>query len=237
LFDEYFQLRTGRQGESHEPFEIERDYRLYVDGKSREDGVRSFLESRGIQLPPGDPTEEPNWKTVCGLGNRKNKTFHELLQQSGVEAYEDALEQIGAWKHAGLKLAVISSSRNCEAVLRAVHLLDVFDGKVDGNDVAELGLNGKPAPDIFLRAAEQLGVEPGDAMVIEDAIAGVEAGCQGGFGMVVGVARDRAADTYWQAGADRVVHDLRELGMVEQEPSGGGVPRRHVPLAERQQRP
>lgn len=221
LFDEFFQLRTSRQGESHEPFEIERDYRRYVDGKSRNDGVRSFLESRGIQLPEGDAAEEPNWKTICGLGNHKNKIFHEFLQQGGVEAYEDALEQLGAWKHAGLKLAVISSSRNCEAVLRAVHLLTVFDVKVDGNDVAELGLNGKPAPDIFLRAARQLGVEPDEAMVIEDAIAGVEAGRQGGFAMVVGVARDREADAYWQAGADRVVHDLRELGAVEQDARGG----------------
>jgi trehalose-phosphatase len=224
MFDEYLQQRNSREQEVQEPFSIERDYHQYVDGKSRNDGVRSFLESRGIQIPDGDPSEEPNWDTVSGLGNRKNEIFHELLQEEGVEVYDDAVQQIEMWKREGLKVAVISSSRNCEAVLKAVGLLDVFDAKVDGNDVATLGLSGKPAPDIFLRAAQQLGVEPDEAMVIEDAIAGVEAGCRGGFAMVVGVARDREADAYWQAGAHRVVHDLRELGPANRE-AGSQSPR------------
>jgi trehalose-phosphatase len=217
MFDEYLQQRSSRGHDGQEPFDIQRDYHQYVDGKSRDDGVRSFLESRGIQIPDGDQSEEPNWDTVSGLGNRKNSFFHELLEVEGVQVYEDTVQQIEHWKREGRKVAVISSSRNCEDVLKAVRLLDVFDAKVDGNDVAELGMNGKPAPDIFLRAAQQLGVEPGEAMVIEDAISGVEAGRRGGFGMVVGVARGREADAYRQAGADRVVHDLRELDMADDD--------------------
>jgi len=223
LFDEYLRQRASREGTSYEPFDSDRDYREYVDGKPRHDGVQSFLESRAIRLPLGDEQEEPNSETMHGLGNRKNKIFHELLQQAGVEVYRDTVEQIETWKRAGLKVAVISSSRNCEAVLRAVGLLDVFDAKVDGNDLARLELNGKPAPDIFLHAAKRLGVEPAEAMVIEDAIAGIQAGREGGFGTVVGVARGREPDAYRRAGADRVVHDLRELGALQQDPSGEGL--------------
>lgn len=222
MFDEYLQQRSGRSDDVQEPFDIQRDYHQYVDGKSRNDGVRSFLQSRGIQLPDGDQSDESNWDTITGLGNRKNSVFHDLLQEEGVEVYEDTVAQIEHWKREGLKVAVISSSRNCEAVLQAVSLLDTFDAKVDGNDVAELGLSGKPSPDIFLRAAQELGVEPGEAMVIEDAIAGVEAGRRGEFGMVVGVARGREATPYRQAGADRVVADLRELDMPDDKAPDDG---------------
>ena len=156
MFDQYLEQRSSRGQDVQEPFDIQRDYHQYVDGKSRNDGVRSFLKSRGIQIPDGDQSEEPNWDTISGLGNHKNVIFHELLQEEGVQVYEDTVEQIQKWKREGLKIAVISSSRNCEAVLKAVRLLDVFDAKVDGNDVAELGLNGKPSPDTFLRAAQLL---------------------------------------------------------------------------------
>ncbi len=222
MFDEYLQQRARHGHDEQEPFDIQRDYHQYVDGKSRLDGVRSFLESRGIQIPDGDKDEPPNWDTVSGLGNRKNAIFHELLQEEGVEVYEDTVEQIQHWKREGRKVAVISSSRNCEAVLKAVRLLDQFDAKVDGNDVAELGLSGKPAPDIFLQAARQLSVEPPEAVVIEDAISGVEAGRRGGFAMVVGIARDRESAPYQRAGADRVVHDLRELDVTDDDTSDQG---------------
>jgi trehalose-phosphatase len=222
MFDEYLHRRTRRGHDEQEPFDIQRDYHQYVDGKSRDDGARSFLESRGIRIPDGGQGEQPNWDTISGLGDRKNAIFHELLQEGGVEVYEDTVQQIRNWKREGLKVAVISSSRNCEAVLKAVRLLEVFDAKVDGNDVAQLGLSGKPAPDIFLRAARQLGVEPGEAIVIEDAISGVEAGRRGGFAMVVGIARGREAAPYQQAGADRVVHDLRELNVADDDTSDQG---------------
>jgi alpha,alpha-trehalase len=208
MFDQFLEKR---EGESYHPFDADRDYRRYVDGKPRYDGVRSFLASRGIELHEGSEDDEPDRETVCGLGNRKNELFHEVLKRDGVEAYPDAVEQVKAWKGAGLKVAVISSSRNCEAILKAANLLDLFDAKVDGKDSARLGLEGKPAPDIFLRAAEELGVESGQAVVIEDAIAGVEAGRKGRFGLVVGVARDGDGGDLRRAGANRVVRDLREL--------------------------
>jgi alpha,alpha-trehalase len=160
MFDAYLKRRKQREGVSYQPFDIDADYRQYVDGKPRDDGVQSFLKSRGIALPLGKPGDEPSMETISGLGNRKNEVFHELLQQKGVEVYADAVEQIGAWKRQGWKVAVISSSRNCEAVLRAAHLLDLFDAKVDGNDLGPLQLQGKPAPDVFLHAVQQLGVEP-----------------------------------------------------------------------------
>lgn len=220
MFDEYLQRRAERQGESHEPFDIDHDYRHYVDGKPRYDGVRSFLESRGIEIPDGDADDPPEKETVCGMGNRKNQLFHELLDSDGVEVWDDTIEQIGTWKQAGWKVAVFSSSRNCEAVLRAAKVLDLFDARVDGNDLQRYQLAGKPAPDMLLRAAELLGVEPSRAVVLEDAIAGIEAGRAGRFGLVVGVARDRQADQLRQAGADCVVHDLRELKTASHCPPG-----------------
>jgi alpha,alpha-trehalase len=210
MFDEFLRKR---EGEAYEPFDIDRDYRPYVDGKPRYDGVRSFLASRGIELPEGREDDKPDRETVCGLGNRKNELFREVLQRDGVEAYEDAVEQINNWKRAGLKVAVISSSLNCEEILNAANVLDLFDARVGGKDSDRLGLEGKPAPDIFLKAAELLGVACGEATVIEDAIAGIEAGRNGRFGLVVGVARDGEGDDLKQAGADRVVRDLRELAV------------------------
>jgi trehalose-phosphatase len=219
MFDEYL-MQRGPKGESHEPFDIDRDYRQYVDGKSRYDGVVSFLRSRGIDLPFGEEGNAPDRETVCGLGNRKNELFQELLQRDGVQVYADALEQIQRWKHQGLKVAVISSSRNCEAVLKAAKLLAFFDVKVDGNDIARLGLPGKPAPDVFWHAAERLGVKPSEAIVVEDAVAGIEAGRKGGFAMVVGMARERETAHLQGAGADCTVHDLRVLQTGSDHPPG-----------------
>ena len=216
MFDAYLRRREEVAGELQRPFDIDTDYRLYVDGKPREEGIQSFLRSRGMALPLGEPADEPGRETVRGLGNRKNELFHALLQQEGVEVYEDIVEQIGAWKRQGWKVAVISSSRNCEAVLKAAHLLDLFDAKVDGNDLGPLRLKGKPAPDVFLHAAQELGVEPAQAIVVEDAISGVQAAREGRFGLVVGIARDREANDLRQAGADVVLQDLRELQTADQ---------------------
>jgi trehalose-phosphatase len=220
MFDEYLEERSKREGVPFVPFEIEHDYREYIDGKPRYDGVRSFLESRGIQLPLGELDDDPNRETIRGLGNRKNVVFHKALRRGGVHVFEDTVRMIDEWQKRGLKLAVISSSRNCEAVLGAVDLLERFEVKVDGLDLAPLGLKGKPNPDIFLHAARELGVEPREAMVVEDAISGVEAGRRGEFGLVVGVARDRPKGELFEAGADVVVNSLLEIVSATHCPPG-----------------
>ncbi len=220
MFDEYLQRRSQQGREPYQSFDLTNDYRQHVDGKPRYDGLRAFLDSRGIELPFGDPSDDPDKETICGLGNRKNELFLELLEQGGIEVYEDTVEQIGNWKRDGVKVAVISSSRNCEAILNSAKLLHLFDAKVDGNDAQRLGIRGKPAPDIFLTAAKQLGVEPANALIVEDAISGVRAGRDGNFGLVVGVDRGQAAEDLRKAGADCVVRDLRELHTAGRCPPG-----------------
>lgn len=206
MFDAYLHGRDETQAE----FDIASDYRTYVDGKPRLDGIRSFLSSRGIELPVGEPEDPPTRDTVYGLGHRKNELFRELLENEGVTVYDDAVAQLRAWRDDGLKTAVVTSSRNGRAVLEAAGLLDLFDARVDGIDSADLGLDGKPAPDIFLEAAKQLSVEPEEAIVLEDSVAGVEAGRAGGFGLVVGVERS-GEGRLDRHGADVVVTDVREL--------------------------
>lgn len=220
MFDEYLQQREAKHGEIAEAFDLERDYRRHVDGKPRYDGVNSFLQSRGIQLPWGTETDAPEQETVCGLGNRKNAIFQQLLETGGVQVYEDTVEQIHNWKNAGMKVAVISSSRNCKAVLKAAKLRELFDAKVDGNDLNRYNLQGKPAPDVFLHAAKQLGIQPEEAVAVEDAISGVQACRAGKFRFVVGVARNRDASELLEAGADYVVEDLRELQTLSYCPPG-----------------
>ncbi len=211
MFDEYLAERGQREGRSYEPFAIDADYARYVDGKPRYDGVRSFLSARGIELPEGTPDDPPSLETDCGLGNHKNELFHQLVSQVGVDVYEDTLQQIQHWKRQGIKLGVISSSRNCPEILRAAGVLDLFEVKVDGTDLERLGLKGKPAPDMFLHAAAQLGVPPSRTLVVEDAYSGVQAGRAGGFARVVGVTRNGNAEELKRQGADLVVDDLRKL--------------------------
>ena len=215
MFNQYLEDRSSQAQNSLPPFDIDADYRTYVDGKPRYDGVRSFLESRHIDLPQGNPDDPPDRETVYGLGNRKNEIFLEILQQEGVEVYGDTVEQLHRWRSQGLKTAVISSSRNCRPILETAGLLDLLDTQVDGIDSARLKLPGKPAPDIFLEAARELGVDPAQTVVIEDAIAGVEAGRAGHFGLVVGVDRQglRREDLLTH-GADRVVTDLEDLDLA-----------------------
>jgi beta-phosphoglucomutase family hydrolase len=207
LFDEYLASR----GEGRAPFDAREDYRRYVDGKPRYDGVASFLAARGITLPHGAEGDSPDSETVCGLGNRKNLYFAEWLSENRITPFPGTLRLIARLREAGVRLAVFSASRNAERVLRSAGALDLFGAKVDGRDMAALGLPGKPDPAIMLRAAAALGVAPGAAAVIEDALAGVEAGARGGFAQVIGVAREGGAKALFDAGADLVVADPGDL--------------------------
>lgn len=211
MFDEYLQERATRTGEAFVPFDAGPDYDEYVDGKPRYDGVRSFLGSRGIELPDGTPDDPPSAETVDGLGNRKNELVLELIARDGVEPYAGSVRYVRAARDAGLRRAVVSSSTNCRDVLQAAGITDLLEAIVDGNVAREQGLKGKPAPDTFLAGARALGLEPTGAAVFEDAVAGVEAGRAGGFGCVVGVDRVGHADALRAHGADVVVKDLAEL--------------------------
>jgi beta-phosphoglucomutase family hydrolase len=199
MFDEYLRQRDG---DGFAAFDVHHDYDEYVDGLPRPDGVRSFLKSRGI---------EADEATVKELGDRKNELVLKLIERDGVEAYPGSIRYVHAAKDAGRKLAVVSSSANAKDVLKAVGIIDLFDHIVDGHAVADGGLKGKPAPDTFLAAAQALGVQPADAAVFEDALAGVEAGRAGHFGVVVGVDRVGQADALADHGATVVVEDLAEL--------------------------
>ena len=200
-----------RDGDSFRPF-TDADYDEYVDGRPRADGVRTFLASRGIELPDGDPGDPPDARTVHGLGNRKNERLLARIRTDGVAAYDGTLRYLAAVRARGLRTAIVSSSANCRDVLRSIGAEDLFDVRVDGVVAAERGLPGKPAPDTFLAAAADLGVEPSRAAVFEDALAGMDAGRAGHFGYVVGVDRVGQADALYAHGADRVVADLAELG-------------------------
>ena len=210
LFDGYLPHRGGVAGEDHRRF-TEADYRRYVDGKPRYDGVRDLLAARGISLPYGDPADPADRETVCGLGNRKDEDVRARLAAGGLRAFPDALVFLRDARAAGLRLGVVSASRNAATVLAAVRLRDRFDVLVDGVVAQELGLPGKPDPATFLEAARRLGATPADTVVVEDAVAGVVAGRRGGFGLVVGVARTGSPEGLRGAGADAVVGDLGRL--------------------------
>jgi beta-phosphoglucomutase family hydrolase len=208
MFDEFLRERDGG---SFTPFDQVADYDEYVDGKRREDGTRSFLESRGIELPEGSPDDPPGAATIAGLSARKNELVLEKLRENGVEVYDGSVRYVRAARDAGLRTAVVSSSANTVQVLEAAGMADLFDARVDGLTARERGLAGKPAPDMFLAGAEALGVPAGKAVVFEDALAGVEAGRAGGFACVVGVDRVGQAEALRAHGADIVVKDLEEL--------------------------
>jgi beta-phosphoglucomutase family hydrolase len=211
MFDPYLEARAKKLGEAFAPFDSVEDYDRYVDGKPRIDGVRSFLASRGIVLPEGSPSDGPDAETLFALGNRKNELVLELMRTRGVEAYEGSVRYVRAVRDAGLRRAVVSSSRNCREVLAAAGIDDLFEARIDGNVAEEQGLRGKPAPDTFLAAARALELPPARAAVFEDALAGVEAGRAGNFGFVVGVDRVGQARELGEHGADVVVQDLAEL--------------------------
>jgi beta-phosphoglucomutase family hydrolase len=210
MFDDYLRQRAQRDAEAFVPFSDD-DYVRYVDGRPRNDGVTSFLASRSITIPPGDPSDGPDRETAWGLGNRKNEMFHRVLDQQGVEPYDDGVALLRGVRAAGIRTAVVSSSANTAAVLKVAGILDLFDARVDGTTVERLGLAGKPAPDEYLEAARELGVEPARAVVVEDAISGVQSGRAGGFGLVVGANRRDDADELRAGGADVAVTDLASL--------------------------
>ncbi|GGZ94892.1 HAD family hydrolase [Streptomyces bluensis] len=207
-FDAFLRQRDGTD---FRQFDDITDYDEYVDGRPRADGVRTFLASRGIELPEGEPDDPPDAPTVHGLGNRKNGLVLELIREGGVEVYEGTMRYVAAVRAHGLRTAVVSSSANCREVLRSVGAEHLFDVRVDGIVAADRGLPGKPRPDTFLAAARDLGVERQEAAVFEDALAGMDAGRAGHFGYVVGVDRVGQADALYAHGADRVVRDLAEL--------------------------
>jgi len=211
-FDELLARRAadGAGIEEFRPFDPDEDYERYVDGKPRYDGIRDFLASRGITLPEGQRTDPPDRETVYGVGNRKNALVLERLGGM-VTVFPGSVALVKKLRADGRRTAVVSASENCAAVLAAAHITDLFDVMVDGLVAREHHLQGKPAPDTFLHAAAQLGVEPSRAAVVEDAPAGVTAGHSGGFALVVGVARRASPETLDRSGADVVVSDLSEL--------------------------
>jgi beta-phosphoglucomutase family hydrolase len=211
MFDAYLQERSRRTGEPFVPFDPGRDYDEYVDGKPRADGTRSFLASRGIELPEGSADDPPSAETIHGLGTRKNEIVLRRIREDGVEAYESSVRYVRAARDAGLRRAVVSSSANCRDVLIAAGIEDLFEARIDGVVAGREHLRGKPAPDTFLAAARALGLGPQAAAVFEDALAGVEAGRAGRFRFVVGVDRTGQADALKKHGADIVVADLAEL--------------------------
>ena len=211
MFDTYLQGRADQSGEPFVAFDPVGDYDAYVDGKPRAGGTRSFLKSRGIQLPEGGPDDPPGAETVQGLGNAKNEIVLRRIRTDGVQVYDGSLRYVRAAWEAGLRRAVVSSSTNCAAVLVAAGVDDLFEERIDGLTAQREHLAGKPAPDMFLAGARALGVAPGDAAVFEDALAGVAAGRAGGFGFVVGVDRAGQAAELKAHGADVVVADLADL--------------------------
>lgn len=214
LFDPFLQKQQQDQGRACEPFDIEKDYTRFVDGKPRYEGVRSFLASRAITLAFGSQEDSPEEQTVCGLGNKKNRLFQALLKSEGVVVYQSSIDLLYKLKSKGFKVAVASSSKNCQAMLYSAGIEKLFDEQVDGKIIQEHGLKGKPNPDMFLYVAKKLGVAPEKTVVIEDALSGVEAGHRGNFGFVIGVDRARQEDALKAHGADVVVSDLAQIGLA-----------------------
>jgi beta-phosphoglucomutase family hydrolase len=213
MFDDFMKAWSAKNNTPFREFDHERDYLPYVDGKPRYKGVQSFLEHRGIGIPFGDPSDAPEKETVCGLGNRKNQVFNEVLDRDGVKTYPTTVNLIKELLAEGIKVGVASSSKNCKVVLEAAGILELFETRVDGVVSAEIGLNGKPEPDIFTVAADNLGVTYDRAVVVEDAVSGVQAGKKGNFGLVLGIAREENHKELRQNGADIVVSDICDIGL------------------------
>lgn len=211
MFDDFLRARAERDGTSLQPFDEQADYGPYVDGRPRLEGTRGFLRSRGIELPEGGPEEAPDAETIYALSTKKNDLVQEKIIEMGVDVYPGSVRYLQAVRNAGLATAVVSSSANAEQVLDVAGLTGLIERRVDGVSARERGLPGKPAPDTFLAAAADLGVDRTEAVVFEDALVGVASGKAGGFGFVVGVDRLGHADALREHGADVVVTDLAEL--------------------------
>jgi len=218
LFDDVLKKHAEKTGNEFVPFDAKQDYFTYVDGKPRYKGVEDFLKSRGITLEYGDPSDPPGKETICGLGNKKNIAFQQRLEEDGVVIFDSTVKLIEDALARGMKIGIISSSKNCEPVLKRADLLHLFEVKVDGVDAAEMGLKGKPHPDVFLSAVDQLGVAAQRSIVVEDAISGVRAGSRGDFGLVIGVDRTGIENQLLDKGADVVVKDLVQVHIEDDTP-------------------
>ncbi|MEW5895355.1 MAG: beta-phosphoglucomutase family hydrolase [Candidatus Omnitrophota bacterium] len=217
MFDEYLKKRQDRDGEPFKEFTHASDYLPYVDGKPRYKGVESFLKSRHISLPFGDPSDSDDKETICGLGNRKNKKFKEILARDGVQTYKSTVQLIQELKARRIHTGVASSSKNCLPVLKKAGLDALFETCVDGIVSEKLGLKGKPDADIFVAAAKNMGVLPGESIVVEDAVSGVQAGRRGGFGLVIGIARENNESSLTENGADVVITDFEGVDVTRLE--------------------
>lgn len=215
LIDGYLELRNWRHGESNSPFDPHRDYREYVDGKPRAQGLWSFLEARGIRVPFGDPDDPPDRETVCGLAHRKDQLFQEVLAREPVDVVAGTVTLVRALRDRGVRVAVASSSRNCRGILERAGLTDLFEARVDGVTLRELGLSGKPDPDMFVEAARRIEADPADAAVFEDAVSGVQAGRRGAFGLVVGVAPDASARASLRSAGAHLLWEAQRMGGLE----------------------
>lgn len=213
VFDDYLETRSSGDEARFRPFDIESDYRATVDGRPRYEGVRTFLLSRGIELPFGSEDDPPNVDTICGLGNRKNQIFKRLLKDQGARVLEPNVEFVRSLRRSGISTALVTSSRNGRAIIEATGIGDLFDAVIDGNDAARLELRGKPSPDTFLEALSRIGGKPSRSLLVEDAVSGVEAGHAAGFGCIVALGDPENADRLSKAGADLVVNDLSELDL------------------------
>jgi beta-phosphoglucomutase family hydrolase len=215
MFDEYLRYREKEYGEVFREFTHAFDYLKYIDGKPRYKGVESFLESRGVYIPYGDPSDHPDKETICGLGNKKNNFFNKVLARDGVEVYDSTIDLIRQLKREGIKIGVASSSKNCRIVLERAGLIELFETLVDGEVSAKLGLRGKPEPDIFTTACDNLDVSYKRTIIVEDAVSGVRAGKNGNFGLVIGIAREGNGEELRKNGADIVVDDISALGGIK----------------------
>lgn len=213
MFDAYNERRKEEGKNTYAEFSIEEDYPVYLDGKPRYKGVSSFLESRQIDLPYGDPDDEPGKETICGLGNQKNNYFHKIIDEEGVHLIEKNVKRLKEWRSKGLKTAIISSSKNCKQIIKAAGVEHLFDVRVDGVTSRERNLKGKPDPDIFIEAARELNVKPENSIIIEDALAGVEAGRKGNFKIVIGISGENHKEQMLKKGADVVVQNLEEYDL------------------------
>ncbi|MDZ4278082.1 MAG: beta-phosphoglucomutase family hydrolase [Dehalococcoidia bacterium] len=214
LFDDYLERRAKQEGTPWQPFEDD-DYRRYVDGRPRYDGVAAFLESRGISLPHGSPDDPPQGETVCALGNRKNAYFLQHVSEHGAKVYQSTVDLIRELGAKGVRTALFTASQNAGPVLEAAGVIELFEARVDGNDAQRLKLEGKPAPDVLLEAARRIGATPERTAVVEDAIAGVQAGRAGRFVLVIGVNRSEQPGELLANGAHVEVSDLAEVTVVD----------------------
>lgn len=228
-FDEFLKTEATSEGKAYEAFDAEGDYKKYVDGEPRDDGVRNFLNSRGISLSEGADDDPSEARTIKGVGRHKNELYLKALKRDGVKVFDGAVTLVKELRQSGIKVAVVSASENTKSALEAVGILHLFDAIVDGQAVKDLNLKGKPAPDSYLQGAKVLGVKAGSAVVLEDALAGVEAGRAGHFGLVVGIDHHDAhgvheyADELRSHGADVVVTSLAEL-INHGSPAEGDTP-------------